>query len=406
MKKFKRLFCTILSIAMILSISAGAIDSETISNKPIASEKLDTFIQKFVEIKIKALGANIIVDKIKTLNDFDGNVYKLAECSPTGYFIILPESGRLIEYTTESVSPYKGSDEGLFYVGPTFYYIKSDTKTGEYNHPFKKDEVINAETISLAKEKSAKVFSDYSSNKVENVCNFFKGTLSEESMKESIMAKASPKTTATAKLEPSVKTTASATLEPSIKTTASATYTPPSWVTNSSWFSNLSDGFGYLDWNVCGYNAANLVLKYWDDARSEITLPSWHETIDSTALTYDLIYLGSNLGYGYSTTGLAICGVLNRYVYDYSVGGSSYFALGYYNANVEIDAERPVILFGDLYNPQGGSNIFHAVVAYGYNLNDDPNYITYTCHYGWPGYPSININAGNSTFGSSTRFVP
>lgn len=118
----KRILSVILTVVMTFSLSIAAFAAEPDNDVSL----LDKKIASFVEAKIATIEAKITVDQVKTLSDLAGNEYKLIECKPTGYFIIHPESGILVEYAVDAKSPYEGIDSDLYYGGPTYYYVKSE----------------------------------------------------------------------------------------------------------------------------------------------------------------------------------------------------------------------------------------------------------------------------------------
>ncbi len=294
---------------------------------------------------------------LKSVLDFDGNEYKIVECKPTGYYIIHPASGIILEYSFTSVSPYEGFYEKLYYAGPTYYYVESG---GNYKHTYISS-TIDPKDISnialLCKENNSELISQKNSK----ITSFLNGTV--DKLSDDSICDVS-------------------------KTT---TY----WVTNHNWFENRVTKFGYVKGGYCGYIAANLVLKYWH-YRGDISLPSYHSSIGSTKLTKYLISLGSNP----QTFAWDIEGVINEYANIFNIPQEAEWAYFDWNLRDEIRIhQRPVILFGNM--PNAGN---HAVVAYGYKEGLDPRYYTIICHYGHKNKSKIYLYSGLVIFGSNTQY--
>lgn len=98
---------------------------------------------------------------------------------------------------------------------------------------------------------------------------------------------------------------------------------------------------------------------------------------------------GSSIG---GTDALAIFNIMDEYfaeVYNTEPWTYSWYLLGT-NVKSTLDAGYPVAIFGNLNNPQGGSNINHAVVAYDYaNYGFLNMFRKYRVHFGWSGYASV-----------------
>lgn len=158
----KSIFCWALILAFVFCtfpINALTIDHiEEI-------DMIDTRVAELVNKKIVSLDANISVSNIKNLYDYVGNTYKLAECQPTGYFILNPDAGIFIEYSAEANSPYMNMDGILYYFGPTFYYTNKGTT----------DKPIFTHT------QTNEVLTNINSSALEDICITTKNNLMEES---------------------------------------------------------------------------------------------------------------------------------------------------------------------------------------------------------------------------------
>lgn len=351
----KHIISAVLAVVITFSFNLVAFASERDKNESLLNER----ISSFVEAKIDTINAKITVDNVKTLNDFAGNEYKLIECDPTGYFIIHPESGIIVEYAANAKSPYDGLDSNIYYGGPTYYYVKSK---GNYVHTILDIAIDTNEIESTAKD-----------------CRKFNDELISQTDNSAVRYFADGNAT-------SVKSA----------TSKGTDY----WVSSYTWLKNRTSNFGYVDGGYCGYIAANLLLKYWD-YRGTIDLPSPYSTINSTALTNELIDIGDDLGYGASTWASPIANVIDEFCSQQDLPEEASWAIGVYGITTEIATnKRPCILFGNL---DGAGN--HAVVAYGYNEYENPGYYTYICHYGWDGdYSEVHVYGGTSIFGSNTKY--
>ncbi|QNK39329.1 cysteine peptidase family C39 domain-containing protein [Caproicibacter fermentans] len=318
-------------------------------------------IKSFVDTKINAAKAKITVSNTKILHDFAGNEYELVECTPTGYYIIHPQSGIIIESSPNSKSPYKGLNANLYYGGPTYYYIKSGAS---YKHTILGTTISDADA---AAQDCQKIHDALLSQTNEAVSNYL--------------------------------TDKSSSL-PSNQLQSTGT---DHWVNSYSWFRNLKSGFGYVSGGYCGYIAANLILKYWDNCRGKIKLSSWDSPVNSIRLTNDLIDVGKDDGYGASTYAVDIAKVINDFCSYYSLPQCASWHVGTSGMINEMDSyKRPVILFGNL---EGAGN--HAVVAYGYNEYENPGDYTFICHFGWNGSSEVHICSfpdGTSIFGSNAQY--
>ncbi|QAT51077.1 hypothetical protein EQM14_15590 [Caproiciproducens sp. NJN-50] len=318
-------------------------------------------IESFVDTKIDAANAKISVSNTKILHDFAGNEYKLVECSPAGYYIIHPESGIVVESSVQSQSPYEGLNADLYYGGPTYYYVKSGNS---YKHTILGTIISDADAAAQDCQKINKALISQT-NKV--VSDYLNGKTSK-----------SP----TNQLQSAGKN---------------------HWVNSYTWFRNHKSGFGYVSGGYCGYVAANLILKYWDNCRGKIKLSSRDRPVNSTTLTNDLIDVGKDDGYGASTYAVDIAKVINDFCYNNSLPQSASWHVGTSGMINEMNYyKRPVILFGNL---EGAGN--HAVVAYGYNEDENPGDYTFICHFGWNGSSEVHICSlpdGTSIFGSNAQY--
>lgn len=150
---------------MLLPLTTTAFAATPQNAKSLAANRIESFVRS----EIDATSAKILVSDTKTLYDFAGNEYKLVECSPTGYYIIHPESGIIIESSVDAKSPYAGLNSNLYYGGPTYYYTKSDNS---YIHTIDKKTITN---VDAASEKCTQTNKELIAQTNLNVANYIKG---------------------------------------------------------------------------------------------------------------------------------------------------------------------------------------------------------------------------------------
>lgn len=356
----KRILSLFLMIALVLSFSVTAFAAD------ISTEKADLATARvalLTEQKINSLGVKLGVDKVKTITDFNGTEYALVECAPKGYFIYHIDSGICVEYNLNAQSPFINVTGEALYGGPTYYYGK---ESNVYTHT-----VLNSTLDTAAVTGLMEQCSDWDTEllacKDVATANYIQGKSN------------------------------------SVPIPASSANTDY-WVSYRTFFTSATSNFGYKGGGYCGYIAANLILKYWD-YRGTIDLPPYST---HTGLTNALIAIGED-DYGSSTWAANISSIINTYCKNNLLPEEANWAVGVFNVASEIDNKRPVILFGNLDNYNAGN---HAVVAYGYNVYENPGYYTYRCHFGWNStstndYTDVHVcGATESIFGSNTKYKP
>ncbi len=283
------------------------------------------------------------------ITDFDGNVYTLIECAPTGYLIYHDESGIFTEVCATSHSPYYGKSGTLKYGGLGSYY--SIDRYSVCTDLIEQASVEARSTPVLAEE-SRRVDETLKENKNENVLNYVSGATD-------VLLTAAP-----------VKAAANTALTAA----ASKTVTVGKWTVlrDYTFFTSLTD-CGYITGGKCGYIAAGILLTYDTAAgiRNTVVTPVQYSVSSSgrysikTALPTGLYNIGVGMGYGAGTNAGKIKNVLQTYLTARGISVSHTelyvpFATDTAIAN-KIDAGRPVIWFGHV-NGLGS----HALVVYGY----------------------------------------
>lgn len=308
---------------------------------------------------------------IKTVYDFVGNPYTVAEFEPTGYAILNKETGIFVEYSATSDSPFLGYDDNLYYAGIGMFYKRDyemntiDLHTGK---------TISKEDITILKAQCMEQYNKLKQNSYEAVNDYLTKKISA--------------------------------YQPRAASASSETY-----VSSSSRLSNLHDP-GYITRGdgVCGYIAAAMILYYYKSSgRRNITESADYTTINGKyyiqkRLTNYLVdQLRVQLGLPLGTHANQIKTLLSNYIRIYSNRvGISQSGIEHNTWYVpitglicsKISSNKPVIVFaGSLNKPGGGLTTNHAVVAYGYryiSLPNRPNELI--VHYGWVGHSKVYIS--------------
>lgn len=307
---------------------------------------------------------NLQIESTAVINDFAGNTYTLVECAPTGYMIYHNESGIFVEYSPVSHSPYFGAEGAFYYAGPNEYYIQNEDES-TYRYAFDTETLTAAQLIDLT-ENSELVNQTLVENRNEYVLDYINGS----------------STTRPAELYAAEDNQAS-----------TMTVTSGDWtlVDNYGFFMRLSN-CGYISGGKCGYIAAGILLAYDEIYNSLDTIPNSYYSYSngayslSTSLATALYNKGVSLGYGASTTSVAIHYTVKSWLEGRGINAdhtSLYIPFGS-NSTIKskLNNDRPVIWFGAVtensYNSTTGN---HAVVVYGYT--SDWTGISFVAHFGW-----------------------
>lgn len=131
----KKLLSLTLSLVLLLTCFcpaafAGDISSPLVFDEVVISEEEMDSMEYFID---QAYGSQpYTIDAVKVVHGFDGSVFYVVECLPSGHFFYCPDADTFLEYGLTSDSPYKGHDEYLYYVGMLEYYVFVD---GAYYNP-------------------------------------------------------------------------------------------------------------------------------------------------------------------------------------------------------------------------------------------------------------------------------
>lgn len=371
----KRIICLFITIALVLSclfsfsIITNAVNNDKSSRlTKVFEDQLVHMVDESIDnLKREIKAENYHIESTRKIADFSGNSYYLIECSPTGYMIFHPDSGHFIEYSPQIHSPfYEYKTNTIYYNGPNEYYIKN-TK-GQFYHIFDK-EILNNENISQIKEGASSIDKQLKSNKNMIVLNYINGVSNE--------------------------TLASAYDKEKLNTPKSSEVNGWTYINQYSIIKNMSN-CGYISGGKCGYIAAGILLTYKKaiGAYNCVTYNTHYTKTNNiysikTALPTALYNTGVSLGYGASTTSVAIHYTVNKWLSDrnITVNHTSLYAPLANNVVIitHIANDRPVIWFG--YITGTGD---HAVVLYGYKVTLGVYH--YVAHFGWTGDSEVYFN--------------
>ncbi|MCR4927815.1 MAG: hypothetical protein K5927_07520 [Lachnospiraceae bacterium] len=290
----------------------------------------------------------------KTLRDFAGNTYVLAEFNKYGYIIIDTVTGTYIEGSLTSPSPYADLDSNLYYAGPNEYYVKN---RNSYIY------TINSEPIAIETINSLVVSSNAMRKGLDDAHDKEKDNITPG--------------------------------------------TRGSWafINGYKYFQNLRD-CGYCEVNsagqkvssggsgICGYIAAGMLLSYDTVINHRGLVPSSYLSSDGTkysiksTLPFSLYRVGKGLGYSTSTTSVEIHYTVEKYLANMhkSVNHVSYYPPFANNSTVAsyLLDDRPVIYFGAIVGAE-----MHAAVVYGYKMSVGG--YSYMAHMGWNGHNAVSF---------------
>lgn len=310
------------------------------------------------------------MENVEWIHNFGGGTYLLAEYKPTGYIIFDVASGTYLERSAEAVSPFKNATGNKYYGGINEYYSLS-VENGEKTYTNTVyGNVLSESAVSAFAENSEIISEGLSQNANTELLSY----INDED-----------------DIEP---------------TSTSSSYV---YISNRSFFGKLDlCGDTSVDGNgICGYIAAGILLTYDTVTNGYPLVDSdyYSQTLDgryiiSSDFHLSLYNLGVSLGYGASTTSVAIHYTVNQYLKNRGVTASHTSLYVPFGNNItirsKINNNRPVIWFGALGDQtelasadEGcGGTTNHAVVVYGYKSGTSE----FIAHSGWSSNPRIQFS--------------
>lgn len=357
---------TVLLLIISITLSSGTVvyaESIDISTDSSATRWNSVFQSVMASWKNECTIATI-----KTLSDFAGNSYTLAECYPTGYMIFNNKSALMMESAENSPSPYWGTANNLYYAGPTHYYVYNED-FNQYTHLIS-DTVLTAEEISEkatvcsnAQTEMNKIADTALKNYIEN------GKISNTS----------------------------------IRPLVNNDYTYVGG--HEDFFKNLTthELMGYYETSngdgCCAYVAAGIVLLYYDYFYNDKFIDNEiYLNNDGSAFVGEdfakhlYIDIGKEkLNYGNALNATETAKVMQKYLSD-----ERGITMTYWSANMpskasiiaKLKLNRPVIYVDRWNKPSSDGTTDHAIVVYGYDSSNNM-----VAHFGWTDYTHVECSS-------------
>ena len=331
----KKLLAILLCATFILNVNVYAIDYE----QQVIQASLEDLREEIATQVGYYMRATLDSAEIRIINDFAGGKFLLIEFPSAGYMIYDPDSMAPVEYSKDCASPYKGIEGELYYGGPTFYYVK-DSGDDRYNS------VLDSSTL----EVNAALANH--SRKIKNAMVDTAARLEAAKNSAIIMSGHNE-----------------------------AVYETDTYITNYNWIRNLhtAERCGYYcppdSTGICGYVAAGMVFLYYHRMGKSNLIPedmldedSAYTCFNGPDFTIALREIGRQLGLSDGTVAGSIASVMSEHARrrGYTLTWSITVLPGAIGIRGMINNNKPVIVFGDLYNPSKGIAECHAIVAYGY----------------------------------------
>lgn len=356
-----------------------------------AEGRMLSFLDSNVDGMNYVYDADVTRSGTKTLFDFAGNTYTLIECSPAGYMIMCDDAAAMVEYSANSPSPYAGYTSGLYYGGPSYFYVLEDgvfkhTITGETLDYSPIHTYSSEETSDPVAEACDEMYQDMMLNKNQAALNFINNGISTYGFTDGI-------------------------------------YGDYFVVITKRWFfqsKNNEIAMGYYPGGYCGFIAAGMILGFCDTFWLDCVPDSYMFGADTnrhfvgSALTEELIAIANANGWNASegSNSSKIKKVVEKYMSNHGISGTtSKSSTMFFTASTIknlISDETPCILFGNLgagTMPDSDETITvgnHACVIYGYKQGGyNGSGYAFLANYGLPGYAASTVNYMSSSFMSS-----
>lgn len=358
----KKIFISaVLSLVLTLSLCVSA-HAEIVASATAQEARLALVFQSVADM----WDTDTSVSDIKTLHDFAGNEYTLAEFSPSGYAIYHNSSAVILEKAENSPSPYKDLSENLYYAGPTHYYMYDEAQD-IYTH------TVSGETLSTA----------------------------DAAVRAEVCAQAQPELNSMADVAMKAYIESGVMSAQNYTTLSSNSYTYVGG--HGAFFENLKtrEQIGYYssgEGGNCGYVAAGLVLLYYDYYgtadfidNSEYLSSSGNAFRGEAFVKYLYERIGKLSGYSNSLNARQAAIVMRNYLIDRGI------AISYWEGSMPSKSEivlqlkqgRPVIYADRWDDPSSaGKTVDHLIVVYGYNSNNK-----LVAHFGWSNYSHVECTS-------------
>lgn len=381
----KHLIAVLLVLIMILSLLTLPTTASESSSQENALTAISTLMDCVQNLTNMANNPRTVV-ALKELHDYADNLYYVLELDPAGYIIFDASYGIILEYSPSSPSPYHGLEEDLFYLGATYYYSKQ-------NESELKD-LISGEVI-IVDDSFIHTAQDISEQIHSSQANLVKSTIESDSLDSN-----------------SLQSIVGTQFFPNpTHTTLTVKY-----ISGGEKLKNLKtrQQIGYIDGGLCGYIATGLLLYWIDECNLDEEVINDFAFLQKNGkgfwgneLTRELRSYGdydATAAFDIPLSTEDICDVIDAYAeahclaINYDDDGIGHTL----NSVIEWlkEKDRPVILFGKLYDPQpNGTKCNHAVLAYGWTSNNE-----IVAHYGWENYAEVVVQKDVSFFGSSVKF--
>lgn len=338
----------------------------------IAAYKTYDKNERLYELTLKHIEENmdpsLEIETAKPLADFGGNLYTLFELDPYGYAIYHNDSGKYIEYTSKSISPYIGYTGELYYGGAMEYYY-SDNET--LYHTLKEDSTIDKADIKYYAEKSNQMAAALNEQVITANLSYIDGSSKKVDIKVEEETESNTQVRTVSSVAPNISM--------------------------ADFFTNLktSTQIGYTGGGVCGYVAVNLILgyNYFAYDRGLVNKNYVNETtrtMNGPLLTERLMTLnGLELGEDDypGTDATTFYKLMDKYfdeIHNTKDWDIQWRVLATDAVNT-LKKGFPVALFGNLPDyDEKHVKCNHAVVAYGYGKYGlFKSLVKYRVHYGW-----------------------
>ncbi|HJC71057.1 hypothetical protein [Brachybacterium sp. EE-P12] len=306
------------------------------------------------------LGSSPSSISVTPLNPQSENPLECWVFGGAGYAVVDPTNRVYLEFSDEAANPYRLNAGGdRLYNGPgQFFAVDKGRAVNVLD-----GEVVEPASVQAASAEFSAFSRDFDSE------NQRAPEASSEPGKVQPMAKPVPPKAGTVK-----------------KLVTSA-----SFVTGSRVYPNKTD--------ICGWVAGSILTRYWHARKSSKgLLPKGYRSGTNMTSSPNFASHLQKIAKGRNKTWAPdLVRALQRNASNRKVSVDCYYNWGNSGVASQINANRPVLLFGRFPTTSGKSKSSHAVVAYGLVKNGDA-----IVHYGYSGYPKVVLAGG--LVGTNTKF--